>query len=168
MNKKLLFAILISAMTTGCAASKTAPDIVMDTDMDTEMYADADFIAGKVPGCHSPEPPPAHNCHNSATARNSLTINTNPPFLTAMPKVACVNRGATVNIHITPATGKVTVISAPKDPKDPKNDWIYGSNIEFPELMKIEVPQDAVVDSEPEYLIVASNGKCLDPKFHVD
>ena len=83
----------------------------------------------------------------------------------ATPPVACVTRGATVNISIVPTNGKVTVISVPKDAAD---GWIYANNFVNENLMKIDVPLTVVADTTHEYLIIASNGKCLDPSFHVD
>lgn len=139
MNKKLLIVIPAVTLFASCATLEV----------------------GSIPGCHSPPEPTS--CTGS---RNKLTINTEAAHLNAKPPMVCAKKGTTIDVTITPNVkgSEVTVVVVPKDSDD---GWINSNNFKDSGSMKIKVPDDAD-KKKYDYVIIASNGKCLDPMIHVD
>lgn len=108
---------------------------------------------------------PVTDCHAGSAPRRKLTITVNTPQLQANPPRVCADAGMPIDIQIAPPNAGVTVITVPKDPAD---SWIHAGNGGNQNSMTIDVPANVKTEVDYEYLIIASNGKCLDPEFHVD
>ena len=148
MNEKLLPTICATAVLSGCAG----------------------FEASMIPGCTTQEiAMTAEICDNPGTERNKLTINARRGLFTktlkASPPFACVDAGGTIEVSVRPVNSGVTLVTIPDDAADT---WLYSSNIHDPNSFQIHVPNTIETDRDYKYLILATNGRCLDPKFHVD
>ena len=143
MNKKLLFALPLTVFTVACGGPGP-----MTTHTGT---------------CATAPSIPA-DC-NVNIPRNAIKINLASSGVSATPPNACATRGDDIVVTITPPPLATVTVAAV--PKDPANDWIIATNAADPGKMIISVPANADV-KKYDYMIVTGDGKCLDPKIHVD
>ncbi len=137
MKKNILFALPLSALVIACAQQGT----------------------DQMAGCQTMEIPTA--C-NGPPDKPKININVQSG-LTVAPKNVCANADTDIKVKVTPPNTKVTVVTVPKKPE---NTWMTGINKPDSEF-DITVPASASVGDEFNYYIVATNGKCYDPKITV-
>ena len=138
MNKKILLAIPISVLTVACAPQPTV-------------------------GCQQMDVP--DRCQ--PTPGQMVTINVNSASgLTISPRNVCAQPDTDVNFQVTPANTKIIVAIGAKDPlADP---WLNGaSNPPISNTFKVRVSASALKDTNHDYIIVATNGTCYDPRIRV-
>ncbi len=138
MKKNILFALPLSALVIACAQQGT----------------------DQMAGCQTMSIPPACN-----GPPNNPKVNINVQSgLTVAPKNVCAKAGKTIEFMVTPNDTPIVVAILPKDPADT---WLIGSNISDPGGFKVPVPAE-LPDDKYEYHIVATNGKCYDPRITVN
>ncbi len=84
--------------------------------------------------------------------------------LTVAPPNVCAKAGTAVNFQVKPANTEVIVVTFPKKQA---NKWMTGVNKPDPEF-DMDVPPGASVGDTFDYYIVATNGKCYDPRIEVN
>ena len=84
--------------------------------------------------------------------------------LTIAPPHVCAKAGTAVNFQVKPANTEVIVVTFPKKQA---NKWMSGVNKPDPEF-DMDVPPAASVGDTFDYYIVATNGKCYDPRIEID
>ena len=84
--------------------------------------------------------------------------------LTVAPPNVCAKAGTAVNFQVKPANTEVIVVTFPKKQA---NKWMTGVNKPDPEF-DMDVPSGASVGDTFDYYIVATNGKCYDPRITVN
>ena len=90
--------------------------------------------------------------------------------LKANPDNVCITPGETLEIRITPAN-KYELAEVFIAPKDVTDYWLAGANITDKNKIFIPVPNPIpIVDPNGnyDYTIIAKDGKCIDPRAHVD
>jgi hypothetical protein len=83
--------------------------------------------------------------------------------LTVAPPNVCAKAGTAVNFQVKPDNTEVIVVTFPKNQA---NKWMTKVNKPNPEF-DMDVPPAASVGDTFDYYIVATNGKCYDPKITV-
>ena len=138
MNKKILLAVPISVLTVACAPQPTV-------------------------GCQTMDIP--DRCQPAAG--QVVTINVaSASGLTVSPRNVCAKPDTDVKFQVTPARTKIIVAMGAKDPvADP---WLNGgSNPPISNTFKVHVPASAGTETNHDYIIVATNGTCYDPRIRV-
>ena len=139
MNKKILLAVPISVLTVACAPQPTV-------------------------GCQTMDIP--DRCQPAAG--QVVTINVaSASGLTVSPRNVCAKPDTDVKFQVTPASTKIIVAIGAKDPvADP---WLTGaSNPPASNSFTVTVPASAPMNTDHNYIIVATNGTCYDPRIRVD
>ena len=139
MNKKILLTIPISVLTVACAPQPTV-------------------------GCQTMNVRP--ECTNTSQKVTITVLPASAGGLVISPRNVCAQPGTDVNFQVTPASTDVIVAIGPKNPgADP---WLKGVN-DPPgsNSFTVTVPASAPSGSEHNYIIVATNGTCYDPRIKV-
>jgi len=145
MNNKLLISLPLTVLLASCAPAK---------------YDASDLI-----DCPDPHPAPV-DCTDPPHVFNRLTINTASEHLIVEPLYLCVHRMEPIEVNILPAMNKVVVMIGPKDDNAA---WPHGDNIGHLGSITIPAVPDGVPhETDQSYSVLTSNGKCMDPTFHVD
>jgi hypothetical protein len=84
--------------------------------------------------------------------------------LTVAPPNVCAKSGTAVNFQVKPENTDIIVVTFPKKPA---NKWMTGVNKPDPEF-KMNVSASASKGDTFDYYIVATNGKCYDPRIEVN
>lgn len=116
-----------------------------------------------------PQSPPAAACPPGLADRDKIKIQVTPSQVIVSPPIVCTERGGTVTATVMIANGvpDPDTVDVAVVPKDADDGWILNSRT-GPGDMLINVPRSAIVDKHYGYLVIASNGKCRDPRIHVD
>jgi len=149
MNKKLIFVIPLSALVMACATPQSTP---------TPLSQIMNCKAGPV----------ANACPPGLADRNKVKINVTPGNVTVTPPVVCAEHGTDITVTITKAAAVPDPLIVVTVPKNASDGWIVNSNGTGSTTMTIGVPAATTVDEMYGYFVVTNNGKCLDPKIHVD
>lgn len=98
----------------------------------------------------------------------TININTRSGRLKATPECVKAAERTLLIFRLTPAAHNATntVKILPKDPDDPKDDWLDGTNDKYADLIMIDVPEN-LADGDYEYRIETGTD-CLDPRVHVE
>lgn len=114
-----------------------------------------------IEGC---EPPPSVGPCNGNPADPKVIVNFTG--MTAAPPNVCAHAGTTVRIEIVPApTGTGTVATMPKTSNQT---WLVNSNDPDPSVIFVKVPPTLPPGGDYDYSVVNSDGKCLDPRIHIN
>ena len=140
MNKKILLAIPMSLLTVACAPQPTV-------------------------GCETMSIRP--QCTHISQKVTITVLPASAGGLVISPRNVCAKPGTPVNFQVTPANTKIIVAIGAKDPvADP---WLKGaSNPPVSNSFTVTVPASASMDTDHDYIIVATNGTCYDPRIRVD
>jgi hypothetical protein len=138
MKKNILFALPLSVLVFACTQQPP----------------------GKKTECVVPHVP--DQCTSS---QQKVTVTVNSANLKVAPPNVCADKGTPVEFNIKPPNTDVIVVTVPKKKADT---WMTGINHPTPAGFKVTVPDSASSGDEFNYYIVATNGKCYDPKITVD
>jgi hypothetical protein len=84
----------------------------------------------------------------------------------ATPPNRCVSPGDTVEMEIVPRpSAAATVFVVPKNLRDT---WLIGTNYPDKDKIIITIPTSVRRYSDHDYGFLTNNGKCADPRFHVE
>lgn len=98
---------------------------------------------------------------NKGAPKENLHINGPVRVIT---KNVCVEPGATLEFRVLPqSTQQLVMIS----PKEGSPDWLRGDNSDNRKLISIDIPPRAVRDRSWDYEVTLGDGRCLDPRIHV-
>ena len=142
MNKYILFVLPLSVLAAACAPQH-------------KIAADGECSTVAIP----------MNC-NGSYSNPKLGITLVVDGIKIGPPRLCAHPGTEIQVTIQPPqteTGTVKTV-----PKDPANDWIYGTNETELSSFILQVPEDIEEKTNFDYTIIRSNGVCLDPRFEVD
>ena len=107
-------------------------------------------------------PPNCSNSQGSGPQAPRITLNTNIN-VRANPKNVCAQENAELVFKILPQNveeGSVRI-----EPKDGSPAWLSGTNSPDARQIIIPIPDDAL--GEHEYKVTLDDGRCLDPRVHV-
>jgi hypothetical protein len=140
MNMKILLAIPISLLTVACAPQLTV-------------------------GCQTMSV--RTQCTHMSQKVTITVLPTPAGGLVISPRSVCAKPDTDVNFQVTPANTKIIVAIGAKDPlADP---WLNGaSNPPVSNTFTVHVPASAPMNTDHDYIIVATNGSCYDPRIRVD
>ena len=145
MNKKNLFVLPLSLLAIACAQ----PGV--------EVLGNIN-----IPGCVTATVPP--NCTPPHVAPK-VTVNLAGPEIGANPLNKCADPGDDIHLQIVPATTAASSVAV--IPKNPLHTWLIGTNFPDKGEIIIHVP-DPLPTDDYDYIIISSDGRCLDPTFHVN
>lgn len=145
MNRNVFLLLILTAFIFGCAQQKHLT-----------------MAMSEIQNCVQAEP--KGNCPGGADRRNKITIH----LINGVPKVTpqnvCASEDSKIEIKITPPNTDIDVFVIPEDTK---NGWILANNSENSAEMTISVPK-YVEKTDYKYLVLTSNGHCIDPRIYVD
>ena len=129
----------------------------------------SEFQIATIDGCTTPRPVSSV----AANPKNKVKLNLQAANLQANPPTVCSRPGDTIEVTIKQPVGNPTppTVSVYIVPKKSANGWMLASNTLNPELIEITVPTDASTTDDNgnyEYLIITSDGRCVDPRIHLD
>ncbi len=110
----------------------------------------------------------AQPVHTHTSQKVTITVLPAPAGgLTISPRSVCAKPDTDVNFQVKPANTKIIVAIGAKDPlADP---WLKGaSDPPVSNSFTVTVPASAPMDTDHDYIIVATNGTCYDPRIRVD
>ena len=111
---------------------------------------------------------PAQRCMSHAIPvcqKGNPEVKLHLATMKATPPNRCVSPGATVEMEIIPTpTEPATVFVVPKNISDT---WLVGTNYPDAGKITIKVPNDVPKYTDHSYGFLA-DGKCADPRFHVE
>ena len=145
MNKKTLFVLPLSLLAIACA-----PRDMEITDNIDIPNCDEIVIVGP---CTGPRDNP------------TVTINVSAKSIVAAPPNVCAAEGEDIVFTIVPPNTETKTVAV--IPKNPLHIWLIGTN--FPDGGEIIIPvPDTLPEDDYNYTIITSDGKCLDPRIHVN
>lgn len=151
MNKKALFVLPLSLLTIACAQPPEQPP--METLGELRI---ANCVMANVPTKCTPNP---------GTPEVTVHVAGKAP-LGAEPKNRCANPGSDFVFKIVPPTTNASSVAI--IPKNPLHTWLIGTNYPDGGKITIHVPAVTALSTDYNYSIVTSDGRCLDPRIHVN
>ena len=145
MNKKTLLVLPLSLLAIAC--------VHRDVDI-TDIVIPGCEIEVIVGPCNGPKDDP------------KVTINVAAKSLVAAPPNVCAGPGEDIEFNIVPASAEASTVAV--IPKNPLHTWLIGTNFPDEGEIIIHVPHTIPIGQVANYTIITSDGKCLDPRIHIN
>lgn len=117
---------------------------------------------------------PAQECIKPVDTANKCSGDRHYPFVVINTQMAnldrlfvCAARASTIKFMVVPI-GKNDIGTVAIKPIDPNDTWLIGANSPDQKWIKILVPDWVADKSDHGYTILFSDGRCIDPRVHVE